>query len=209
MGIPSIASYAFPDANERPVNQVGWSLDSRRAMLLVHDMQNYFVAPFSADVRKRLTENINHLIQYARQHAIPICFSAQPGSMTPTQRGLLHDFWGEGMRSDPVDTTIVSPLSVTEQDWHVVKWRYSAFQRTNLAEMMAQTQRDQLILCGVYAHVGVLMTAVEAFSHDIQPFMVADAMADFNREHHLAALDYGARNCAVVTMTQEVIGGAQ
>ena len=67
------------------------------------------------------------------------------------------------------------------------------------------SRRDQLIICGVYAHVGVLATAIDAFTHDIQPFLVADALADFTLEHHRMALDYAAQRCAVVSTTGELL----
>jgi isochorismate hydrolase len=70
--------------------------------------------------------------------------------------------------------------------------------------MMRAQRRDQLIICGVYAHIGILVTAIEAFSNDIQPFLVADAIGDFSAEFHRMAINYAALRCAVVTTTQEV-----
>jgi len=58
---------------------------------------------------------------------------------------------------------------------------------------------------GVYANIGVLTTAVTAFSHDIETFFVADAVADFTAADHRQALDYAARTCAVVTGTAQVL----
>ncbi len=125
--------------------------------------------------------------------------------MTPEQRGLLHDFWGPGMRTDPADRDVVPELAPTADDWLLTKWRYSAFFRTDLLERMRRHGRDQLVICGVYAHVGILMTAVEAFTHDIQPFLVADAVADFSESYHRMALEYAADRCAVVTTTKSLL----
>jgi trans-2,3-dihydro-3-hydroxyanthranilic acid synthase len=57
-----------------------------------------------------------------------------------------------------------------------------------------------LLVCGVYAHVGCLVT----FSHDIQPFLVADAVADFSPQYHQLALSYAAERCAATPETDTV-----
>ncbi|GAA3041064.1 hypothetical protein GCM10020000_19620 [Streptomyces olivoverticillatus] len=51
----------------------------------------------------------------------------------------------------------------------------------------------------------MLMTAVEAFTNDIQPFLVADAVADFSQAYHRLALDYAAERCAVVATTKGIL----
>jgi len=56
--------------------------------------------------------------------------------------------------------------------------------RSDLPAWLRERDRDQIIICGVYAHVGVLMSAVEAFTNDIQPFLVADTMGDFSMAYH-------------------------
>jgi isochorismate hydrolase len=70
---------------------------------------------------------------------------------------------------------------------------------------MRESGRDQLIVCGVYAHCGVLMSCVDAFTNDIQTFLVADAVADFSAEYHQMAVRYAAERCAVVLTTKEVV----
>ncbi|KAK0359161.1 hypothetical protein LTR94_032410, partial [Friedmanniomyces endolithicus] len=57
--------------------------------------------------------------------------------------------------------------------------------------------RDQLIVCGVYAHIGCQLTAAEAFQRDIEPFFVADALGDFSRDKHMGAVTWAADTCAL------------
>ncbi|MEU8761308.1 isochorismatase family protein [Streptomyces sp. NPDC048659] len=204
-GIPPIEPYALPTADELPGNTARWSADPDRAVLLVHDMQRYFLRPFPAPLREPLVRNAALLRERAVATGMPVAYTAQPGGMDDGQRGLLKDFWGPGMRVDPADREVVEPLAPGPDDEVFTKWRYSAFFRSGLLEWMRERGRDQLVVCGVYAHVGVLMTAVEAFTNDIQPFFVADAVADFSAAYHRQALVYAAERCAVVATTGDVL----
>jgi trans-2,3-dihydro-3-hydroxyanthranilic acid synthase len=203
-GIAPIAAYPLPTTGGLPTNTAQWTLESRRAVLLVHDMQRYFLAPFAPSVRDLLVRNCVLLRERCAALGVPVFYTAQPGDMTQQQRGLLKDFWGPGMRVDPLDRLIVPDLAPRPGDRVLTKWRYSAFFRSDLLAAMRDQDRDQLIVCGVYAHVGVLVTAIEAFTNDIQPFLIADAVGDFSAEHHRQALDYAAARCSVVTTTEEV-----
>ncbi|GLF99409.1 isochorismatase family protein [Streptomyces yaizuensis] len=207
-GIPEITSYPLPTEDDLPGNTARWLPDPARAVLLIHDMQRYFLRPLAGApaLRDEVVGNIAALRASCARLGIPVGYTAQPGGMTPEQRGLLADFWGPGMRVDPADREVVEPLTPAAHDWRFTKWRYSAFFRSDLLDRMRFQGRDQLIICGVYAHVGVLMTAAEAFTHDIQPFLVADAVADFSAADHAMALDYAARRCAVVTLTRTLTG---
>ena len=67
----------------------------------------------------------------------------------------------------------------------------------------ARRGRDELLLCGVYAHVGVLATVAEAFTRDIQTFFVAHTTADFSQDHDRSALAHAAERCARGTTAKE------
>ncbi|WP_369029024.1 MULTISPECIES: isochorismatase family protein [Streptomyces] len=206
-GIPLIPSYPMPTESDLPANTADWSPDPDRAVLLLHDMQRYFLNPLPAggSPRDELVANAVRLRERCAESGIPVAYTAQPGGMTEEQRGLLKDFWGPGMRPDPEDRQVIDELAPAPGDWVFAKWRYSAFFRSGLLERMREAGRDQLVLCGVYAHVGVLMTAVDAFTHDIRTFLVADAVADFSERHHRMALEYAAQRCAAVMTTEAVV----
>ncbi|GIH78897.1 isochorismatase family protein [Planobispora longispora] len=206
MAIPPITPYPMPDVSDLPANRVDWQPDARRAVLLVHDMQNYFLRAFTPGQSPLVDLMSNVLALRARcsDLGIPVVYSAQPGGQSADQRGLLLDFWGGGIGADPREAEITPELTPRAGDVLLTKWRYSAYQRTRLAELMAGQGRDQLIICGIYAHIGVLMTACEAFMRDVQPFVVADAVADFSADHHRMALTYAAERCAVTTTTRQI-----
>lgn len=207
MSIPPIAPYELPEPADLPYGRAGWRLDPDRAVLLIHDMQQYFVDFFPAgqEPMTSVVRNIAAIRAAAADQGVPVVYTAQPGGMTPAQRGLLRDFWGAGMDATPAHRRVVAPLAPAPADLVLTKWRYSAFARTSLARTIHGYGRDQLIVCGIYAHVGCLMTACDAFTRDIQPFLVVDAIADFTPQDHLMAIDYAERRCAVTPGTDAVV----
>jgi bifunctional isochorismate lyase/aryl carrier protein len=205
MGIPAIANYAIPE--DIPSARVSWSPDVSRTALLVHDMQAYFLRAFDADAAPLNTviSNIAQLLDQCRALGIPVFYTAQRGNQLRCDRGLQADFWGPGMSATEEHEQIVAPLQPQSGDIQLHKHRYSAFQRSNLLTLMQARKRDQLLVCGVYAQIGCQLTIAEAFQHDIEAFMISDAVAAYSRAHHEQALAYVAGCCGVVMNTQQVL----
>ncbi|WEF34968.1 isochorismatase [Pseudoduganella chitinolytica] len=208
MAIPSISSYPLPAADSLPANRVQWHVEPSRAVLLVHDMQDYFLRFYDAGspLLATLVEHIARLRAWADAAGVPVVYTAQPTEQSPEERALLNDMWGPGLTTaDPSLQQVTAALAPAPHDTVLVKWRYSAFQRSNLQELMREWGRDQLVITGVYAHIGCMTTALDAFMRDIQPFMVADAVADFSEREHRMALDYVAGRCGAVVPAAQVL----
>ncbi|GGS68586.1 isochorismatase family protein [Streptomyces griseoviridis] len=207
MALPAIAPYPLPAPEELPENRVSWTVDPARAVLLVHDLQQHFLGAFPAGEQPLtgMLANTARLLAAYRRLGVPVVYSAQRGGQTPEQRGLQLDFWGPGVADDPEKLATPGIVAPADGDTVLTKWKYSAFVRTGLAELMRDKGRDQIVVAGVYAHIGVLMTAADAWQRDIQAFVVADAVADFSRADHDMALRYAAGRCAVVTTTDTLL----
>jgi bifunctional isochorismate lyase/aryl carrier protein len=204
MGIPTIAAYPLPTAAELPANRVAWQPDPARAALLIHDMQHYFTDRFAdGDLLDEVVKRIATLRKHATDLGIPVLYTAQPGGQSPAARGLLQDFWGPGLPADPRAEAILDRLAPAPGDHVVTKHRYSAFEGTDVAHLLGR--RDQLIITGVYAHIGVQTTAVDGFMRGVQCFVVADAVADFTADDHARALRWVADRCGVVATTESVV----
>ncbi|UXY09738.1 isochorismatase [Kosakonia sp. ML.JS2a] len=207
MAIPKLQGYALPAAADIPENKVSWAFEPERAALLIHDMQEYFVNFWgdNCPMMQQVVANIAALRRYCKQHHIPVYYTAQPKEQSDEDRALLNDMWGPGLTRSPEQQRIVAELTPDDADTVLVKWRYSAFHRSPLEQALKETGRNQLLITGVYSHIGCMTTATDAFMRDIKPFMVADALADFSREDHLMSLRYVAGRSGRVVMTQDLL----
>lgn len=207
MALPRITPYPVPTAAELPAPRGPWRPQRDRIALLVHDMQRYFLAAFDAGAEplQPAVANIARLLAHCRAHGIPVFYTAQHGDQDRRDRGLQADLWGPGMRRGEEHEPIIDALAPQGGEHVLVKHRYSAFQRSNLETLMRVRGRDQLLVTGVYAHIGCTATVVEAFQRDIEAFIAADAVADFSRADHDQALHWIARTSGVPMTTAQLL----
>ncbi|MFG2335749.1 isochorismatase family protein [Streptomyces yangpuensis] len=185
MDLSNVTPYPMPGEAALPPPSEVWSIEPDRAALLVLGMQPQFLRAFPATAAPggELLANTVALRREARARRIPVVFGHAPGA-------------GPG----PDDA--LAP----ERGDHVITYvRENAFLRSHLRRMLALTGRDQLLLCGLFAAGGVLLTAADARMHGIQPFMAADAVADIGPEDHALALRWTAARWGVVRTTRTLI----
>ncbi|WP_124707251.1 isochorismatase family protein [Gordonia insulae] len=204
MAIPSINPYEIP-RGPFPA-RVDWTLEAPRAALLIHDMQRYFIDAYQVDREPMATAlpNMIRIREACRRAGVPVVYTAQPGDQHPSRRGILADFWGTGLEAGR-DEEVIPELAPDAGDITVTKWRYSGFQRTDLRQLLAHHGRDQLIVVGVYAHMGCMISAAEAFMSDVAPFFVVDGMGDFTRDEHQMAAEYIGKRAGLVVTSDHVV----
>lgn len=144
MAIPTLTPYSLP--SEWTANKVQWSVEPDRAVLLIHDMQQYFCDFWGEDSAfiAALVARLAQVRERCKALGIPVVYTAQPAEQADADRALLTDMWGPGITQHPERQAIVAGLAPAADDTVLTKWRYSAFQRSPLEHMMAELGRDQL-----------------------------------------------------------------
>lgn len=87
--------------------------------------------------------------------------------------------WGAG---------IIPELTPASGDYRVEKTRHSAFDHTNLDEILQQEQVTEVHLVGVLTSICVLSTAQDLFHRKLPGLVYRQGVADSDPEAHAAAL---------------------
>ena len=129
--------------------------------LIVIDMINDFVTGvFKSDTAAKIIPNIKALLNYARKHKVPIVYAtdAHLPNVDPE-----FDVWGSHAVAGSWGAEIVAELKPHKDDFRVLKRKYSAFQGTDLDQLLRELKVDTVILCGVVTDICIQQTAADAF----------------------------------------------
>ncbi|MFB7778991.1 isochorismatase family protein [Streptomyces bauhiniae] len=88
--------------------------------------------------------------------------------------------------------------------------RFSASAGTRLRQRLAEPGWDRPVITRVFARTQKLLTAADAAMQDMEPFVVADAVADRAPDQHRMAVEWIAATCGAVrgvTGVADVFGG--
>ena len=150
--------------------------DPGRTAVLVVDMLNDFLEPTGAmplPEGRRLYEPIRRLLTTARAHGtavIWVCDTHPPGDREFAKRSVhcLTGTWG---------AQIVEALQPRDDEYRVLKRRYSGFYETDLDLRLRELGVAHVILTGVVTNICVRSTAHDAFFRGYNVIVVQDCVA--------------------------------
>ena len=139
---------------------------SNNSVLCIVDIQPRLLNPMDQDEQTALLSNS---IQASQQLELPCLISEQ------YPRGLGH--------SHPELLELAADAPV------IAKTVFSCYSCDSWREQLQATQRKQLILVGIEAHICILQTALEALAAGYEVFVVEDAIASrsFNNKFNAIA----------------------
>lgn len=140
--------------------------------------------------REPLIEHAALLVEAARRNDVPIVFIQE------VHRKDHVDFGRELDGSESVHCVEDDPRTAhhervrpREDDYHIVKRRYSAFFGTDLEILLKGLKANTLILCGELTDVCVHYTFVDGHQHDYYMRVVEDCVGGSTYARHEASLD--------------------
>jgi len=200
---PPIASYDLDFASYPALNKCAWRVEPTQAVLLIYDMQKWYVDRYEDPTR--LLNNINRLRAAADKTDMPTIYAAADPVHHVAERGIARDLWGDGIgavrNAAAGDDEMHPALTPNRADFIVRKRKYSAFFQTDLEALLRRMNRTQIVLCGNYANHGCMTTAVDAYMRNFKVFFVADALGAFDAASHDMALRWVADVCGQIALT--------
>lgn len=158
--------------------------------LLVIDMQKE--DGFPLERFDQLVDNAASLIDRARQLHIPIFYTRHVNDAPGRDLALGEPVDDQGRpttyRAGTSAIEIIDALAPRDADVVIDKRRYSAFHGTRLAQMLNRRGIKQLVVIGVLTDVCVMSSLFDAYQHDFQVSLVADACSATTEGAHYSAL---------------------
>ncbi|OLS33277.1 MAG: Isochorismatase [Candidatus Heimdallarchaeota archaeon AB_125] len=186
---------------------IAFAFDLSKAALLVLDMQNFFLDESKhayVPSAKTITEDISKLVDFFQKNERPVIFTKHLDTQKPDE--MMTRWWKDSIE-DGTPEAEISNLLNTEGSEIIKKSRYSAFEKTNLEELLHNKGVKQIIITGIMSHLCCETTARDAFMKDFEVIYIVDATATYTEKLHLGtirAISHGFGRCE---STEEIVNG--
>ena len=160
--------------------------------LIIIDMQNDFIAegaPIECPGGRDIIPNIQKAKTWAKNNGIPVFYTQEMHRFQKVDYGL------ELERNEPQHclegtkgVDIIDDLKPEDDDYVIIKRRYSGFYLTDLEILMKSFNKKGLIITGAATNVCVYATALDAMQRDTHAIVLSDGVAGTSTELHEAFL---------------------
>ncbi len=161
--------------------------------LIIIDMQHDFIsegAPIECPGGRDIIPNIQKAKKWAKDNNVPVFYTRE------THREQKVDYGLELERSEPQHclegtkgVEIIDELKPEDDDFVIIKRRYSGYYLTDLEILMREFNKKALILTGAATNVCVYATALDAMQRDVKAIVLSDGVAGTSVELHEAFLN--------------------
>lgn len=159
-------------------------LDQNQSMLVIIDVQGKLAEAMHE--KDGLLANIGRLAETAKALDVPVLVTEQlPDKLGPTRTEIAE---------------------VLQPECHVVsKSAFSCCGEPAFIRKLEAFGKNQIVLCGIEAHICVLQTALDLLAGNHEVFVVADAVSSRSPCNKQVALDRMQRNGTEITVVESVM----
>jgi nicotinamidase-related amidase len=159
-----------------------------KTAVIVIDMINDFVTGvFKSDRAAKIVPNIKVLLDFVRKHRVPVIYAtdAHLPNVDPE-----FDVWGPHAEAGSWGADVIPELKPQKGDFRVLKRKYSAFQGTDLDQLLRELEVETVILTGVVTDICIQHTAADAFFRGYKIIVPKDCVEAVDARTQEAALSF-------------------
>ena len=166
-------------------------------------INDFVTGVFKSDRAARIIPNIRALLDHARKVRVPVIYATDahlPGIDSE------FDVWGRHAEAGSWGAEVVDELTPRKGDFRVFKRKYSAFQGTDLDQLLRELKVDTVILTGVVTDVCIQHTAADAFFRGYKVVVPKDCVEAVDEETQEASVKFIERTYgSTVTTSKELM----
>ncbi|GMH17679.1 hypothetical protein Nepgr_019520 [Nepenthes gracilis] len=171
----------------------------KKTALLVIDMQKDFIlpgSPWQLNGAEAIVPNVVKAVEVARQRGVLVVWVVREHDPFGRDIELFRRDLFRGEKPGPVikgsaGSELVDGLMIHEQDYKLVKARFSAFFATNLRSFLQRAGVDSLVVVGIQTPNCVRQTVFDAVALDYASVsVIVDATAAASPEVHAGKFSY-------------------
>ena len=153
------------------------------SLLVIVDVQEKLAEVMNE--RDALFKNIERLAKSARQLQVPVLLTEQlPDKLGPTREEISGSLAG-------------APV--------IPKSAFSCCGEPKFIEALESSEKKQILLCGIEAHICILQTALELIENGFEVFIAADAVSSRDPENKRLAVERMRQHGVEIVVTESVL----
>ena len=193
-----------------------FSVKPEKAALLVIDMQDDFVkphwTPFWVPDATRIVKRVRRLVDFCRNHEIPVIFTSFAGTNfnldRPRSGAFMPNRYRGKVAADPSyfrEGRIWHELAPLKNEIVIHKPSYGAFYDTPLESILKSLGKDTVIITGTLTNFCCGTTARQAYERGFNVIVGSDVTATDDPRMHEAELRTLRKGFAMVATSREII----
>jgi nicotinamidase-related amidase len=150
-------------------------------------INDFVTGVFKSDRAAKIIPNIKAVLDHAREQRVPIVYATD--AHLP---GIDPEFgvWGKHAEAGSWGAEIIEELKSQKGDFRVLKRKYSAFQGTDLDQMLRELKVDTIILTGIASDICIQHTAADAFFRGYKIIVPKDCVEAVDATTQEAAIKF-------------------
>ena len=156
--------------------------------VLVVDMLNDFVTgALGCDRARAIIKPSQELLNEARKNNVPVIFCNDSH-----YKGIDNELklWGDHAIRGTEGAEVIPELPIYENDYVILKRRYSAFFQTDLLLLLKELGVTSVVITGLHTHMCCRHTAADAYQNNFNVIFASEATNSFTEEDYLYGLKY-------------------